>query len=495
MNKITTTLLAAALGVCPSLSAADVTDVTPGDLASHLGDATSDITSLKVSGTIDVRDLLTIASLPQLRELDLSGSTIAAFTPDRPLPLPEGDFAADYLPAGIFFGKHLTTIALPSTLTSIGSHALAGNDFVTVTLPETLRSVGDYAFYDCDKLTAFVAPASLASMGQYSLAGCDALASADLSAASLQRIADYAFRSDTLLADVKLPGGLDEVGTGAFAGCTSLASASLPASLDVIGEQAFTHSGLTDVVVPSAVSEIGDFGFARCDALTQATLEDADLQLGQGVFFYDKALREVKAEGLSSIPDYTFAGDASLVHGEGGVVAGATNVGTYAFLDNSAEKLILSPTLASLSDGALEGMSGLKEVDASALGDRVPELGSDVFAGIDQPNVELVVAEDTGSVWENAPQWKEFKIRQLSGVDNIGADASGVKAWFEGQELRISAPEEIETVTVYLPGGVKAFHVEPYSESASVDTSDFSDRMYIVEVVTSSGRDVFKLLR
>lgn len=477
------------------VAAADVTDAAPGELASLLGDDTASITSLKVGGTIDVRDLLTISALPQLKDLDLSGATIAAFTPDRPLPLSEGDFAADYLPAGIFFGKHLASVALPQSLVAIGSHALAGNDFATITLPEKLRSVGDYAFYDCDKLTAITLPASVADLGAYSFAGCDALASADLSASSLEKIADYAFRSDTLLADMKLPARLGEVGTGAFAGCTSLTAASFPSSLDIVGEQAFTYSGLTGIIVPSSVSEVGDFGFARCDALEQATIEDGALTLGQGVFFYDKALKEVKADGIATVLAYTFAGAAALTHGENGILSDATEVGAYAFLDNQAEKLILSPSLVSLADGALEGMTGLKEIDATALGDRVPELGNDVFAGINQPEVELVVAADTGKVWESAPQWKEFKVRQVLGVGDTAADASSVKAWFEGRILRISSPYEIESVAVYLTGGAKAFHVEPYAITASVDTSDFSDRVYVVEVVTAEGRDVFKLLR
>lgn len=491
--KISVLSLSAAVAI--PIAAADVTDATPGELASLLGDDTASITSLKVGGTIDVRDLLTISTLPQLKDLDLSGATIAAYTPDRPLPLSEGDFAADYLPAGIFFGKHFASVVLPESLTAIGSHALVGNDFATITLPEKLRSVGDYAFYDCDKLIAIILPASVADLGAYSFAGCDALASADLSASSLEKIADYAFRSDNLLADLKLPAGLGEVGTGAFAGCTALTSAMLPCSLDYIGEQAFTHSGLTGIVVPSSVSKVGDFGFARCDALEQATVEDGSLTLGQGVFFYDKALKEVKTDGIATVPAYTFAGAAALTHGENGILSDATEVGAYAFLDNKAEKLILSPALVSLADGALEGMTGLKEIDATALGDRVPELGSDVFAGINQPEVELIVAADTGKVWESAPQWKEFKVRQILGVGDTVADASSVKAWFEGRILRISSPYEIESVAVYLTGGAKAFHVEPYATTASVDTSDFSDRVYVVEVVTAEGRDVFKLLR
>ncbi len=496
MNKITTSLLVAAACVGIPAGAVEIADLTPGSLAGHLESSmTGDLKELRLSGTIDVRDLIVVADLPALVSLDLSDASIAAYTPDRPLALAEGDFPADYLPAGLFFGKHLGSVSLPASLTAIGSHALAGNDFAAIVLPDKLNSIGDYAFYDCDRLTSVALPSSVSEVGSYAFAGCDLLASVDMSGSRIEFLPDYLFRNSVALAQVKFPASLKGIGTGVYAGCSALTSVALPSSLEEIGELSFSHSALQSIEIPSSVNSVGDFAYSRCDAMTTASVASSDVELGDGVFFYSKALKEVKMDGLESIPDYTFAGNSALPFASSAGIDDVKTIGAYALLDTQAETITLPATLLYLSDGALEGVTGLKKIDASALGDRVPELGENVFAGINQSEVELLVAEDTGSVWENAPQWKEFKVNAPVGVDGVRSDVTAVKAWFEGRVLQIEAPCEIETVAIFLSNGAKAFHVEPYSSLTSVDTSDFADRVYIVEVITSEGRRVFKLLR
>lgn len=495
VNKTILTLLAAAVGAVTA-SATDISGLQPGELSSRLGESATEVTSLKLSGTIDARDLATVASLPVLTELDLSDVDIAAFTAYTPLSLSETDFAADYLPAGLFFCKHLELLSLPGSLKEIGSHALAGNDFVTLQIPDGLTTIGDYAFYDCDKLTSVTLPASVTSIGNYLFAGCDAIKSVDMSAISLDVLPEYTFRNAAALEEVKLPSSLKEIGQGAFVGCRSLAGASLPSSLSEIGEQAFSHSALATAEIPASVGKVGDFAFARCESMTKATLADSDTELGDGVFFYATSLKDFETDGLTALPDFTFTGDKALSFASSSKMSDLTRVGAYALMDNNAEKMILSPTLIYLDKGAMEGMTSLKEIDASALGDRVPELGENVFAGITQSEVTLTVATDMGDVWRAAPQWNEFTINAPSGVDGIAAGASSsVKTWFEGMVMQISAPSDIESVSVYLSGGAKVVYSEPYSPNASIDTSDFSDRIYIVEVITSEGRNVFKLLR
>ena len=497
MKTFTISLLAAALlGVAPAASATDLTDVEPGTLATLLGDDTDQISSLTVSGVIDARDLVVIAGLPDLADLNLADARIVSFIPDRQFPLMEGEFADDYLPQGIFFGKHLTSLQLPAGLKSIGNHALAGNNFEQLQLPATLTSIGDYALYDCDALTSIAMPEAVTSLGAYSLAGCDLLASVDMSqAAALRQIGEYAFRNDAALSDLILPQNLTEIGTGAFAGCTELTAVELPSSLKTVGEQAFTHTGLSKAELPSSVKTIGDFAFSRNEALEEASFP-ADATLGDGVFYYSPSLAQVSAEGLASLPDFTFAGNSALDFAGTEAFADLTDIGRYALLDHQATTLVLGPSLTYLDDGALEGMTSLSEINAEALGDRVPALGEKVFAGINQKDVTLTVAEFTGDAWKAADQWKEFRLNELSGIGSTVADASdSIRAWFEGNLLQISAPEEIESVAVYQTGGAKLFHVQPYERRATVDTSDFTDRMYIVEVVAGPDRRVLKLLR
>lgn len=489
--------LSAFIALCGSAGAgaATISGILPGELETKLEGNALEETSLTLSGTIDVRDLITIASMPNLRELDLSEATIAAFTPDKPLPLADGQFDAGYLPKGIFFGKRLTAVALPATLKSIGSHALADNDFTSVALPEGILSIDDFAFYGCGKLASVAFPESLRELGEYSFASCAALTSADISRAGVKEIPANCFLSDAMLSELSLPGTLTEIGPDAFAGCTALKSVEFPSGISAIGAGAFALSGLEKLDLPSSVGEIGDFAFSRTDALREANLNSLPA-LGDGTFFSAPALSSITtSDPLTAIPDYTFTGNRSLAYAGTKAFASLETVGDYALMDGTAESITFGAVLSHMGDGAMEGFTGLKEIDAIALGTNVPSLGTDVFAGMDQASVEMTVAEDSGSVWKSAPQWKEFRIKEFSGIEGTTAGAEGIRAWFRGNELCVEAPREIEHINVYLPDGKELYRMEPRATSASIDTSGFAEHLYIVKVVTSDGGATFKLMR
>ena len=499
MNKKSTSLLVSALLMGASGAfATDINNQTPGDLATLLGDSPESITSLKISGHIDVRDLLTVANLPALVSLDLSEAEIESFIPDKPiLQLQEGDFAEDYLPAGIFFGKKLQTLTLPRTLTKIGDYALSGNNFGSIDLPSGLQSIGNYAFYDCDGLTSVTLPPTIVAIGNYSFAGCDALTKVNMGVSNLKSLGDYAFRNDLVLKEVVLPYTLTSLSDGSFAGCKALEEIVLPNSLNNIGAHAFSGSGIKTVEMPSSVKNVGDFAFSNTDMLTDATLPKSGTELGDGVFYYAKALENVNTDVILSLPDYTFAGDESLKYASSQLFEILSEVGDYALMDNkSVESVVLSPYLTYLGDGAFEGMDNLKNIDAQALEDRIPELGENVFAGLNQKGITLTVADSTGDAWRAAPQWNEFKIDEPTTIIETPSDSpENIRAWFDFSDLKITAPEEIDSVAVYLTNGSKVFQVSPYSTQTVIDTSDFTERMYIVEVVMKDTRKVFKLLR
>lgn len=475
--------------------AASFSGIKPGELKAMLDENGLDDTSLTLSGIIDVRDLLAVASMPNLRELDLSASEIAGYIPDRPLPLPEAQFEAGYLPESIFFGKKLTAVILPKTLKSIGSHALADNDFTSIALPDGLTDIGDFAFYGCSNLNAVSFPESLRGLGEYSFAECGALASADLSKAGVATVPANCFLSDTALSTLSLPSGIKEIGADAFAGCTALKSVEFPSGISGIGTGAFALTGLEQLELPSSVTKIEDFAFMHNEALKQATLNSLP-ELGEGTFFSTTALSGITtSESLTAVPAYTFTGNKALAFAGTEAFADVVSVGDYALMDGNAESVTFGAALSHLGDGAMEGFSGLKEIDAIALGGNVPTLGNDVFYGIDQKSVEMTVAEDMKPAWESAPQWKEFEIKEFSGVEGTPAGVEGIRAWFRGMELYVEASSEIERISVYLSDGKELFRSEPYETTASIDTYGYTDRLYIVKVTTADGGATFKLMR
>lgn len=489
-------LVGAALITLPAM-AADL-KVEAGGLEGILDESIMSETVLRLSGTMDVRDFVTIADrMKSLRELDLTDVKIEFYRPaaDKKVSIGEAEFAADALPAGALLGKKLTSLRLPAGLKTIGQGALAGNSFAAIEIPQTVTSIGIGAFYDNAALRSIAIPASVTELGEYALARCTALGEADLSSLSVTSLPDRLFSEDTALETVKFPAGIKTIGQGSFAGCTALESVSLPASVAVIGKHAFTGAGLKTVDLPKSVTEIGDYAFALCPALSAATLANGNAVLGKGLFFYCPAFVSFTASGISAYPDYLFAGDAALALPEG--FENLKSIGAYALKDNSAEQLRLGGSLVFLGDGAMEGMTALNSVDAQALGDRIPELGSEVFAGIDQKSVIMTVAENTGDAWRAADQWCEFKISPVVGLDEtLNSADTGVKAWFTPGILNVIAPAEIQSVEIYDTAGRAVMSLHPASESVQADVSALVDRIYVVRVNLRSGLTAtFKLTR
>ncbi len=480
-----------------SASAANFENVTPGTLASLLTDETIGDTELVLSGVIDARDFEAIKTMTNLTDLDLKDVSIAAYTPAKPIVTSVTQYQADELPPMALFGMHLKTVTLPATISSIGSSALAGNDFVTIELPATLTSIGEYAFYDCNSLKIITMPAAVTSLGEYSFASCDSLWSVDLSNSQIKELPAYVFYNDVTLPTIGLD-NLTAIGESAFAGCSSFSEVVIPSGLKTIGASAFLKTALTSIVLPESTSQIGAFAFANCSELVSATIKCSSATLGEGVFFYDAAFTTLDAAGLTIVPNYCFSGNSAfLISDDSSLLSGVSTIGDYALLDNPSESITLSSDLVYLGDGAMEGMTSLESINATALTDKVPSLGENVFADINQSEVELTVTQDAADTWSAADQWKEFNIKTESSVDTTGiADTCKVKAHFTGTDLHIESGALMRSVTVYTTDGKKVYYSTPADTAVVVPTADFLDKVYVVVVVTDDcPKKVFKLIR
>lgn len=83
-------------------------------------------------------------------------------------------------------------------------------------------------------------------------------------------IGKWAFNGCTSLQSVSISSRssqLQEIGDIAFSGCTSLQSITLPDSLQIIGDSAFSNTGITSITIPASVTQIGVGAFAYCSSL------------------------------------------------------------------------------------------------------------------------------------------------------------------------------------------------------------------------------------
>ena len=157
----------------------------------------------------------------------------------------------------------LTSLSLPSSLTSIEREAFAGcSGLTSLSLPSSLTSIKYRAFYGCSGLTSLSLPSSLTSIEYYAFYGCSGLTS------------------------LSLPSGITSIDWNAFSGCSGLTSLTLPSSLTSIDSGAFSGcSGLTSLSLPSGLTSIGDGAFRGCSGLTSIYVYTEKLpNMGSDVF-------------------------------------------------------------------------------------------------------------------------------------------------------------------------------------------------------------------
>ena len=199
----------------------------------------------------------------------------------------------------------LTSLSLPSGITSIGWEAFSGcSGLTSLSLPSGITSMGNEAFSGCSGLTSLSLPSGLTSIGYNAFSGCSGLTSLSLPS-GLTSIGSEAFSGCSGLTSLSLPSGLTSIDFNAFSGCSGLTSLSLPSGLTSIGDVAFYGcSGLTSIYVyTEKLPKIGSNVFDGCDAkkctvyVPKGTYDDYWLS----EFGYFENIVEFEATGINNV--------------------------------------------------------------------------------------------------------------------------------------------------------------------------------------------------
>ncbi len=182
--------------------------------------------------------------------------------------------------------SNLSSLTLPSSLTSIGANAFRDCYVQTVDIPEGWTKIPDNAFNCWTQLNTVIIPETVTEIGANAFLNCDSLSSLTMHD-GITKIGAGAFSGCICLTDVTLPGALEDLGENAFSGC-GVCALTTPASWTKIPDGAFSGwSSLNTVVVCDQVTEIGANAFRNCTSLTSLTLSDNLTVIGDGAFTCD----------------------------------------------------------------------------------------------------------------------------------------------------------------------------------------------------------------
>ena len=314
----------------------------------------------------------------------------------------------------------------------IENNAFNGSTTLTsVTIPSSVTSIGSSAFANCTNLISVDASNSnVTFMGGQSFANC-----ANLVTASFPTFATSPpyvlwqgqnFKNCPKLTTVNISNGITAINYETFSGCTLLNNVTIPETVTSIIANAFANcNGLSSITIPSSVQTIGDNTFAYCRNLLSVNFSpnsnlisvgyqcflfceklvsvnfNSLTTLGSFAFWYCGKLETVTLpNNLESIPQWAFEYCFSLKNFT--FPSALKSIGQKAFAGTGIIAASIPNAVTSIGDGAFEGCSGLITANIPT---SITSLGSRVFAGCSNLISNMVfpsaITETPRSILEN----------------------------------------------------------------------------------------------
>ena len=300
------------------------------------------ITNLKIVGEVNGTDLRLIR--------DMAGAAYFGeeFTPgNTPGKLSTLDLSeTKIVNGGTYYYSFSINTSFYTSDDCLGHCAFSGcKSLTSLVIPSGVTSIGQYAFSGCKGLTSLVIPSGVTSIGQYAFSGCKGLTSLVIPS-GVTSIDRYVFSDCSGLTNLVIPSGVTSIEEAAFSGCSGLTSLTIPSSVTSIGPSAFSGcSGLTSIYVyPEKLPKLGTDIFSGCDAknctvyVPTGTYDDYWLsEIG-----YFENIVEFDATGIDKVTTSTDAKELSRYSVNGqqlSAPAKGLNIVTYS--DGSVKKVVV----------------------------------------------------------------------------------------------------------------------------------------------------------
>jgi len=203
------------------------------------------------------------------------------------------------------YGRKLTNINIPPSVTSIGSEAFARSGLMNISIPDNVTNIESGAFEGCWSLEAVTLSSNITTIKENTFAACLELKS------------------------IIIPSNVTAIEIGAFQSCRSLSAIGFPDGLQSIGQYAFAGcDSLQEITIPSSVVEIGDSAFGSCSRLNRINVssENENFISVDGVLYDHPRSRLIAYPARKTDPIYSIPTSVSTIGGNAFSAAWALQV-------------------------------------------------------------------------------------------------------------------------------------------------------------------------
>ncbi|MBO5528181.1 MAG: leucine-rich repeat protein [Bacilli bacterium] len=284
-----------------------------------------------------------------------------------------------------FRNSSIVSIALPSSLTTIGKHAFRYcYSLASVTFAKGLQAIEEGAFAECynlrnvilpngleslgkeafryDSLSYIYVPSSVKFFGDYCISGCTVyLSRTSIESETAFENCTFVYNCDGIIEENGYFYVLNNNGTASLKSYSGSETAitlqstiefeNKNYSLTEISDNVFTSKNISSISFPDTLTSIGNSAFQNCWSLTSITFPDGLLSIGDSAFADCNNISAVKLpSGIATLGDRAFV---NVRLNDVYIPVSVTSLGVNCF--NNTKLYIEAPTLAGAN--AQEGCS------------------------------------------------------------------------------------------------------------------------------------------
>lgn len=328
------------------------------------------------------------------------------------------------------YNNELDSVFIPNSVNSIGYLSFAHcNHLKYVNLPTSLKDISKSAFYLCSRLETITIPNSVTSIG------------------------DFAFSYCVSLQNFFIPASISELGKGVFSQCSNItnytvdnenkhysstegilfnkekstlvaypsyrsSSYTIPASVNSIGDYAFSESSISYIFIPPTIKSIGKYAFEYSN-IKNINFSNSITTIEEGTFSYCKFLKSIIIpNSVKSIDSMAFYYCQDLMNVT--ISDSVSKIGSSAFAgDFRIDTIKLPALLAELGSGAFNGCNWIKEIFYPS--DNPVESLPNVFHEQTYKSAKLFVPKGSLNKFFLTEPWSLFENieeYEFSGIEN-----------------------------------------------------------------------------